>query len=206
MSSRWSSSNSLNKSPIVIFSLVVLFWTLFDSVMTYIVPLLIEEQGYSTSMIGLIIGTSSVTGAFFDFIICKVFKNTSFKRIFLVMFALCFVYPILLWQAKTIWLFLFAMAIWGIYFDLYGFGVFNLVGRYTKKINHSGSFGTVQMFRSLGVMLAPIIVGMVVIDSVDWRAFGIGWLFLSIGFIFFIILLIFMRRQRPIGNNLTVLP
>ncbi|MBI2415962.1 MAG: MFS transporter [Candidatus Kerfeldbacteria bacterium] len=189
------------RSPIFIFALVVLFWTIFDSTMQYITPLLIEERGFSKSMIGLIIGTSSMTGAAFDFLICKLFKSTNFRRIFLVMFAICFMYPLLLWQAHTVWLFLLAMAVWGIYFDLYGFGTFNFIGRYTKKANHSASFGIVQIFRALGGILAPLIIGFVIINQVDWRSFMLSLVFLVVGFIFFIVLVIQMRKHRMVGER-----
>ena len=192
--------------PVLIFSLVVLFWTLFDSIMQYITPLLIEEQGFSMSMIGLIIGSSSIAGAMFDFIVCKLFKNTNFKKMFLIMFLICAIYPLLLWQAKTLWFFLFLMAVWGIYFDLYGFGVFDFVGRYTKKTDHASSFGIVQIFRALGGMLAPLIVGFVIVSSVDWRAFSLGWLFLTIGFIFFVVIIILMRKYQPIDKDLAYTP
>jgi MFS family permease len=186
-------------TPIFVFSLVVLFWTVFDSIMSYITPLLIEEQGFSKTMIGFIIGTSSITGAFFDFIVCKVFKNTNFRRIFLIMFAICFIYPFLLWQAKSLWFFLFVMSVWGVYFDFYGFGVFDFIGRYTKKEDHTPSFGMVQMFRALGGMIAPLVVGLVVIDNIDWRAFSLGWIFLAIGLIFFITLMVLMRKSQPVN-------
>ena len=183
-------------APVFLFSLVVFFWTIFDSMMQYITPLLIEEQGFSNSMIGIIIGTSSITGALFDFSIAKVFKNKSFRLIFLSMFVICFFYPLLLWQAKTTWFFLFVMAVWGVYFDLYGFGVFNFVGRYTKKAEHSSSFGVIQMFRSLGSALAPFIIGLVIADTVDWRSFSLGWFFLSLGFVFFIVLNVIVRQKQ----------
>lgn len=193
-------------APIFIFSIVVLFWTMFDGIMSYISPLLMEENGFSKSMIGFIIGTSSITGAFFDFVICKIFKNTNFRRVFLIMFAISFIYPFLLWQAKTIWFFLFVMAVWGIYYDLYGFGVFDFVGRYTKKRDHAPSFGTVQIFRALGGILAPLIVGLVIVNNVDWRSFSLGWLFLTIGFVFFIILIILMHKYRPMATDLIHTP
>jgi MFS family permease len=194
------------KSFVYAFSFVVLFWTMFDGVMQYITPLLIEGRGFSNSMIGLILGSSSVAGAVFDFLICKIFKNTNFKRVFLIMFMICAIYPLLLWQAKTVWFFIFVMAVWGLYFDLYGFGVFNFIGRYTKKNEHAPSFGIVQMFRALGGILAPLIVGLVVIDYVDWRSFSLGWLFLAVGFVFFLVLLILMRKKKPIDNNATQVP
>jgi len=187
---------STRHKTVFIFSLVVLFWTIFDSIMQYITPLLIEERGFSMSIIGFIIGTSSITGVFFDFLISKVFKNTNYRRMFLIMFAICAVYPFLLWQAKTFWFFLFVMAVWGVYFDLYGFGAFNFISRYTKKENHSSDFGIVQIFRALGGILAPLIVGLVIVDYIDWRAFTFGWFFLGIGFIFFLFLIVLMRKHH----------
>jgi len=115
-----------NQLPLVlIFALVVMFWAIFDSSMQYITPILMKEQNFSNTLIGVIIGFSSVAGALFDFFIYKVFKDTNFRRVILVMLAICFAYPLLLWQAKTIWLFLFVVAIWGIYYDLYRFGMLN---------------------------------------------------------------------------------
>lgn len=188
-------------APVFLFSLVVFFWTIFDSMMQYITPLLIEAQGFSKSMIGLIIGTSSIAGALFDFAICKFFKNTNFRRLFLIMFLICFLYPLLLWKAKTLWFFLVVMAVWGIYFDLYGFGAFDFIGRYTKKADHSSSFGIIQIARALAGILTPMILGFVIVRSVDWRAFSLGWLSLAVGFIFFIIL-IASRRWMPRNEGL----
>jgi MFS family permease len=157
-------------------------------------------------MVGLIIGSSSITGALFDFAICRIFKNTDFRRVFLTMFAICLIYPLLLWQSKTLWLFLLAMAIWGIYYDLHGFGIFDFIGRHTEKKDHSSNFGIIQIFQSLGVILAPLIVGFVIVDAIDWRAFSLGWIFLIVSFTFFLTLLIFMRKHRPTDGNLAYPP
>ena len=133
-----------NQHKIVfMFSLMVLFWTIFDDIMSYITPILIQENGFSMSMIGFIIGSSSITGALFDFLISKFFKNTNYKRMFLILFVICAVYPFLLWQAKALWFFLLVMAVWGIYFDLYGFGVFNFISRRSRKKDNSSYFGIV---------------------------------------------------------------
>ena len=183
-------------SPIFLFSLAVFFWTLFDSILMYVVPLLMEERGLSISVIGLVIGTSSMSGALFDFFICKFIRNTDFRRVFLLMFFVCALYPFLLLGAETLGLFLIAMAVWGIYFDLYGFGVFNFIGRYAEKEKHASNFGIVQMFRSLGGVLAPIIAGVLVSRSIDFKPFLLSWIFLGFGFIFFIILLSVMEKNK----------
>lgn len=183
-------------APIFLFSLAVFFWTLFDSVLMYIVPLLMEERGFSMSQIGLIIGTSSMSGALFDFFICKFIKNTDFRRIFLLMFAICAFYPFLLLGANTIWIFLIAMSIWGIYFDLYGFSAFNFVGRYAKKEDHASNFGIVQIFRSLGGVIAPILAGFLVAGGIDLKPFLLSWVFLFCGLVFFLILLFVMKKNK----------
>lgn len=186
---------------IFLFALVVFFWTLFDNILTYVTPLLMEEHGFSVGIIGLIIGTSSISGAFFDFLICKIFKSSDFRRIFLVMFALCLFYPLILSHANSVWLFLFAMSVWGIYYDLNGFGIFNFVGRYTKKEDHATSFGIVQIFRSMGGVLAPLLAGLVIAVAIDWRIFAMSWLFLGIGFAFFVILLFLMRKYHVVNSG-----
>lgn len=193
-------SNNDQLPLVMMFALVILFWAIFDGIVSYITPLLIQQQGFSNSAIGLIIGFSSVAGAAFDFFIYKVFKNTNFRRIILVMFAICFIYPLLLWQAKSVWLFLFAMAIWGIYYDLYGFGTFDFVAKYIKRKNNSSSFGIIQVFKSLGNIIGPLVVGYIIVKNVDWRPFVFSWVALLIGFVFFIYLLIIMRKQRAIDN------
>lgn len=183
-------------APIFLFSLAVFFWTLFDSVLMYLVPLLMEERGISMSWMGFIIGFSSLSGALFDFFICKFIKNTDFRRIFLLMFTICAFYPFLLLGADKVGIFLIAMAVWGIYFDLYGFSAFNFVGRYAKKEEHASNFAIVQMFRSLGGVLAPIIAGFLVASGVDIKPFLLSWVFLLMGFLFFVILLLVMKKNK----------
>lgn len=180
--------------PIFLFASVLFFWTIYDTILTYITPLLMEERGFSVSMIGFIIGTSSISGAIFDFFICKLFKNSDFRRMFLVMFAICLFYPLLLSQAETIWLFLFAVAVWGIYYDLYAFGAFNFVGRYTKEDEHAANFGIIQFFRALADVIGPFIAGLVIVSGVYWHVFAVSWFFLVIGIGLFIILILIIKK------------
>ena len=68
-------------SPIILFSMMIFFWGLFDAILTYATPIIMEESGMSLSMIGIIIGTSSITGAIFDYIFCRIFKNIRVKKV-----------------------------------------------------------------------------------------------------------------------------
>lgn len=183
--------------PIFMLSLSIFFWTLFDSILGYVVPIMMQEQDIPIETIGLIIGVSSVFGALFDFVIGNIFKNATFRRVFIAMFALCMVHPLVLWQAKTIWMFLIAMAIWGIYYDMYYFGVFNFIGHFTKKKDHATNFGIIQTFRSLGLVAAPIFAGSIIAKTIDWTVFFYSWVFLVIGVIFFVQLLTVMKKKTP---------
>jgi len=175
---------------------MILFWAVFDGIMTYVTPLVITEAGLSKTLMGIIVGTSSIAGALFDFLICRFFKNTYYRRIFFLMFAVCFIYPLILFTAKSFLLYMIAMALWGFYYDLKNFGNFDFVGKYTSKTEHSSSFGVIQVFSSIGYLLAPIICGAVIGEVVDWKPFIMGWVFLLISIMFFLILFFVSKRER----------
>ena len=179
-------------------SIMILFWTMFDTVVTYVTPIILTEHGLSNTMMGVIIGSSSVFGVFFDLIITKVAPRATFRRLFLAMFAICLVYPLILWQAKSIWMFLLAMALWGVYYDLINFGKFNFIGRFQKESEHSSSFGVTEVFRAIGVSLAPVFVGITIVTVVTWQSFVLSWIFLGIGAIFYLLLTTITRKQNPI--------
>jgi len=151
-------------------------------------PLIISENGISESLMGIIIGTSSIAGAFFDFVACRIFKNTYYKRIFLIMLAICLFYPLLLFKANTFFIYLLAMAVWGVYFDLRNMGSFDFVARHTDKTDHVSSFGIIQIFQSVGFLVAPIAVGFLIADQFNYKPLIMAWVFLVIAVIFFALL------------------
>lgn len=175
--------------PLYILSIMLMFWAIFDGLLTYVTPLVLTQAGYSETMMGIIIGTSSIAGAVFDFMLCRIFKRSNFRRIFLILFAICAVYPIILWQAKSFWVFISAMALWGVYYDLYSFGSLDFLGNYTDKEEHASSSGALQVFRSLGYLLAPIFAGFTIGEIVGWQTFALSWIFLFMAFLFFIVLI-----------------
>lgn len=176
------------------------FWSIFDGAMAYIAPLAVTQHDFSKTEMGLIIGSSSVVGAIFDLVSFKILPSTHFRRVFMIMFALCAMYPIVLYGASAIPLFLVAMAIWGVYYDLKNFGNLDFVGRYTKKEEHAKSFGYVQIFQSLGYLIAPIIVGMIIAEGLDWKAFLFAGAMLFISSIFFFELHI-KKLSEPSQDN-----
>ena len=176
-------------------SIMLFFWTIFDGIISYISPLVIKASGYSNTMMGIIIGTSSIAGALFDFLLSKYLQNSHWRRLFLVMFIVCLIQPLILWQSKVIVIYILAMALWGLYYDLLGFGNFDFVSREMETDEHASSFGVLGVFRSLGYLLAPLIVGLVIGEILDWKPFVLALVFLSMSFIFFLILYLTGKKR-----------
>ncbi|MDZ4229037.1 MAG: MFS transporter [Patescibacteria group bacterium] len=170
-------------------SLVIFFWAVFDGITTYITPLILIEGGMSKTVMGLVYASSSVFGAGFDFLMCKLFKNSYYRRVFLVMFALCGIYILVLSQAKTIGLFLVAMMLWGVYYDLKNFGSFDFVARFTRISDHSSSFGVLTVFQAGGFLVAPLVASFLITDTVGTSPFIAAGIFLTLAFLIFLGLL-----------------
>ncbi|MGV8168442.1 MAG: MFS transporter [Candidatus Nanoarchaeia archaeon] len=183
-------------SSIYLLGIMIFFWTLFDSMITYITPLILESHGFSNTLIGLIIASSSVGGAIFDFLICKFVKNINYRRTLLALLILCFLYPVILGTANSVFVFILAMLVWGLYYDFYGFSIYDYVSRYTKKENYSSSFGIIQVFRSLGAIIAPLIVSAVLVGLFFWKVFSIAYIFIAVALIFYFLLIYFTKKNN----------
>ncbi len=168
-------------------SLMLLFVFLFDGIVTYTIPILLTQHGLSLTQMGLVYSFSSIAGAIFDFVLSRYLTKVNFRRLFMGMFVVCVLYVATLYGASTVLVYLIAMGLWGIYFDFLGFGIFDFIGRYTAKTQHAQSFGTVEIFKSIGLLLSPIIAGILVIEVVDYKPFVMALVFLSIAFLLFIV-------------------
>lgn len=184
------------RKPLFLVSLMLFTWTLFDGTVSYISPLAITKAGFSETSLGLIIGSSSVAGAVFDFLLSKFMRNTHYRRVYLLMFVLSFLFPFLLWKASTIWMFFAAMAVWGFYYDLENFGNFDYVGRKLSQEEHARGFGIMSIFKNLGYMLAPLITGFIIGTYLDWKPYILMLIFLFLSLIFYIALFVVARKNK----------
>ncbi|KXK09792.1 MAG: Major Facilitator Superfamily protein [Microgenomates bacterium OLB23] len=166
----------------------MLFWAIFDGILAYLSPLIITEHGLTKTSMGLLIGSSSVFGALFDMAAAKMLPNTRYRRIFIVMFLLCLAYPFVLYNARVVGVYIAAMAMWGIYYDLKNFGLYNFVGTHIKAKDHVASFGIVQALQGAGYVIAPVIAGIAVAETITWVPFSYALFFLFLAFICFVVL------------------
>lgn len=178
-------------------SLMILFWAVFDGIISYLTPLLITQRGFSKTTMGIIYSTSSVAGAIFDFILSKNLKNTHFRRVFLLMFALCAGYPLLLWKSNTAFVFVIAMAVWGLYYDLMNFGFYDLISRKSKINDHCANSAIIEIFKCIGYLIAPLSAGILIIDAfVGAAPFWAAFAFLFVSFLFYLLLSKIEKKQK----------
>lgn len=179
-------------------SLMLLFWSIFDGIFSYISPIFILQLGFTRTQMGMIISTSSIFGAIFDFLLCKFLRNANYRRLFLLFYVLCFSYPLLFWSSSKITFFvLISMAVWGLYCDLINFASFDFIGNKEKSKN-SQRFGLIGIFRSVGYTIAPILAGLLVANTVTTAPFFISFIFIFISFLFFLIFIKLSRRDEKI--------
>lgn len=143
--------------------MMIFFFIVFDGVLMYLTPIIITDAGITESTMGIIIGSSSIVGMLFDYFLYRMVKTIHYRRIFLVMFGLALLFPLFLLGGNTVIFFLLAMAAWGIYYDLYNIGVFDVVERTTGPEDHPAGFGVLRSFDGLGYLVAPLLASIILV-------------------------------------------
>jgi len=187
-----------------LFGVCIFFVILFDGTVAYMLPIIMAKRGFPTSVIGLIISTSSIVGAFFDFLLARLLKKASVRLLFLLLFMVGAIYPAIIWGAYSVSTFLVAMALWGIYFDLYVFGTFDFVGRYTKPNEHVSSFGFIQICASLGGLIAPLIATSAAIGDGTEKPFFVAWGALGIAALCFFVVAAQLKNKQQVIEQIEV--
>lgn len=135
--------------------MMIFFFIIFDGTLMYLTPIVITDAGISESTMGIILGSSSIVGMAFDYFLYRMISHIHYRRIFLLMFAMALSFSMFLMGGNTVIIFLFAMAVWGIYYDLYNIGMMDMVERTSQPKEHAANFGILKSFDALGYFLAP---------------------------------------------------
>jgi len=181
--------------------LMIFFFMLCDGIVGYFVPIAVTQTGLSRLYTGILIGSSSFAGLLFDQFLLRVVKQSHFRRLFLYMFVFAVLLPLIIWKSSSVLLFLLGMAVWGVYYDLFNCGTMDFVGRYTKKNEHTKSFGIIAVFYSLAYFLAPLIASSLVHRRLEGTPFLVAYFFLGCAFVLFLLL-----RHSTKQNQQTSLP
>ncbi len=135
-----------------------MFFVFFaDMVMSYASPIFIEHKMNSTLLMGLILSSSSVFGLLTDLLLSKQFAHKEYRFFarWLIALALFFPVSLLIMPAQPL-TFLFAMAVWGMYFECIGFSQFNFVHTVVNKHQHTAAWGVLETFKAVAAITAPI--------------------------------------------------
>ena len=137
--------------------MMIFFFVIFDGILMYLAPIVITGAGISDSLMGLIVGSSSVAGMLFDLFLCRFLKVTHYRRMFLFMFLLAASFPVFLFGGMTVTIYLAAMAVWGFYYDFFNIGTIDFVERTGGAEEQVSDFGVLSFFQGSGYLLAPFL-------------------------------------------------
>lgn len=175
--------------PLTLFSVLVFWLLLGDSIMSYVAPVLLERHIGDPFLMGLMLSSSSIVGMICDFGFGKWFKGRTYAFYLLSMFGFIFFFPLsLLVLPPKIMVFFLAMASWGVYYELLRFSHFHFVHTFFSVDQHARVWGWLETTRAL-TFIAGIAVVTYVLDAESQpalvaalAAFGMA-LFVSLVFI-----------------------
>ncbi|KKS91930.1 MAG: hypothetical protein UV68_C0056G0004 [Candidatus Collierbacteria bacterium GW2011_GWC2_43_12] len=145
---------------VVILSVMLFFLYLGDGILSDWVPSFIQGSTKSSITMGLIISFSSVVGFLADLVFPGLLKKLKTKKLMLMAIGTSLLFcGILLWMIAwpILLLFLFSMAVWGLYYEFLGFGSQQFVSESVPLQSRSGVWAIMGVFRSLAYFLGPII-------------------------------------------------
>ena len=199
--SRFILPRTRDQSIFLLMMLVFFFWTLFDGTVSYVTPIIISNRGISGTVLGLILGSASLLGIPFDFFMSQLLPHTNFRRVFLAVFMLSLMLPIILITSTSIIWFLVAMAIWAAYYNLFRVGTYDFISRRPSEEEHAMGFGVVHVFSSLGYLLAPMIAVFLIGYGITRAPIVAAYLFLAIAVVLFLQVLIYSRSITRYHHN-----
>jgi len=159
---------------------MILFWTLFQGIISYVTPILIIERGYSNTQMGLLYSLSSVFAVGFDFILILLIKKPNFRRLIFISILIGCAYSYLLWTASSLLVFIAYMSIWGLYTDIFNFGLSDFSGKFNDYLQNTKSVSLQAVFQATGFMLAPIISGSLIEAKIPPQHYAIIFVVMSI--------------------------
>jgi MFS family permease len=179
------------------FSLILFFIFLGDAVLSFWVPNLLQDSLKSPLAMGAVMSFSSLIGFGMDLIFPQMIQGITVKRLVTfgagtsIAFSL-----VLLLSLKVPWLviFLVAMAIWGIYYEFFGFAEQQFVADTVPLRLRSSGWALFGVFKNLAYFLGPLIAAWVILRG-EWYPAMTAIFFVVIG----ILAMFFLKKthDRP---------
>lgn len=168
--------------------LLMFFFYLGDSMMSFSSPVIISRNLNNSILMGLVIGFSSFIGFWVDILVSRLYPDKKFDFFAKLMFKLVVFFPLaFLLLPHEIWVFLFAMGVWGIYYELSRFAHFNFINYYLDHHQHAKAWSLIGLVQTVGVTVGPILAGYLLEDLVSKIVFWVAFGFFIVAYLIFTI-------------------
>lgn len=134
----------------------VLLLSIFDSIMSYLVPVIMTEYGLSEFNMGLLYASSSFFGLVFDFLLTRYLSTTHYKKLFVGTILVAAAFPVCMFFAPGLLPFLIGMMLWGLYYNLWAFASADFTARESKVVFHVASVSLLLFFHDIGFVLGTL--------------------------------------------------
>lgn len=183
------------------FLLPITLFRLFDSVLSYIFPIILEEHVSSNLIIGVIMALSSLIGLICDFLLPQILHNKSWRFFLIVGVVTALTFPIAVLLGDIfglISIFVIAVVIWGVYYEFLLFSEQNYVVSEFEKEEYSRIWGVIGIIIDAVGIVAPILGSLILVFGN--YSYSFISIFIQIIALFFALLLLkkdpHMREER----------
>ncbi len=150
---------------VVSLSLVLFFIFLADAILSSWVPGLVEDSFRSSLAMGFILSFSSIVGLTADLIFPQILKGISFKKLIMLGILLSLAFSTVLiftTDISFILIFLIAMMLWGVYYEVIGFANHQFVADSVPTRMHASTWAFIGVFKNLAYFLGPLLAGFLI--------------------------------------------
>lgn len=155
-----------NTKLLSLFSIVIFSFFASDSIITYLVPVVLTQHYGSALLMGMVLSSSSITGVIFDVFVSRYFiDRSSFFFIKWALISALLIPFIMVFLPQSTITFLIVMAIWGGYYEMMAFSHFRFIKTYMKPSEHVTGWSLVEVMYSIGTVIGPFLAALLLEKS-----------------------------------------
>jgi hypothetical protein len=139
----------------IFFVVIIFFYALGDSIMSFMAPNLIEGVVGNPLLMGVIFSFSSLVGLIADFLLSNSFKEKSVYTYSFIGIVIAIAFPLVFLLKTNVLTAFIAMGIWGIYYELILFAKSNYVHHHLNHNQHDYGWAFFNAFSSLAYLIGP---------------------------------------------------
>lgn len=163
-------------------TLITLLWGLSDSLVSFYIPIQMQNFLHNLTLFGFLFAISSVIGAFSDVILGYLSNKMRYITLILIGLVLSVIVVITAVLPFSIILIIWLMAAWGLYYEFIEIGIFSYVSRYHHADEQSKYFGIIYLFMNMAYVIGPLVGGYLAIFG-NKAVYGLCIIFLGIAFL-----------------------